>query len=41
LSELDLDIKLSTKTFDENSYNRATEKLIGKTFQNITLVSRI
>jgi len=38
LLELDLDTKLSTKTFDENSCIRATEKLIDRAFQSITLV---
>jgi len=38
LLELDLDTKLNTKMFDENSCIRATEKLIDKAFQSITLV---
>jgi len=38
LLELDLDIKLSTKTFDENSCIRTTEKLICKMFRSITSV---
>jgi len=38
LLELDLDTKLSMKTFDEKSCIRATEKLIDRACQSITLV---
>jgi len=39
LLKLNLDTKLNTKTFDENSYIRATEKLINRVFQSITFLS--
>jgi len=38
LLKLNLDTKLSMKTFDENSCIRAIEKLIDRAFQSITLV---